>query len=142
MINTLDQFYVFLGAVYGGIIIGIWYDLLRLVRMTAKPRSWFNAVCDLLFWAGAALLFFLVMLDVDNAEFRVYTLAGAAIGFVLYMLGPSKLILRGFGPVARACGERGRKMISGIKAKRAMRKAERRARRDADGPGTDEDGEA
>jgi len=131
MTNTLNQFYVFLGAVYGGIIIGIWYDVLRLVRIMTVPRPFWCAVCDLVFWIGAAVLFFMVMLDVDNGDLRVYTLLGAAVGFALYIIAPSRLIMKGFSPLARGGGEYLRRVRENARVKRAQRKAEREAMREA-----------
>lgn len=131
MINTLDQFYVFLGAVYGGIIIGIWYDALRLFRILMQSKAWLNAFCDILFWFGAAILYFEIMFDLDNARIRFYPLIGSVIGFVVYLLGPSRIVMRGFSPVIKDAGTRMRDAAGRAKQKRAEKKELRRLQREA-----------
>jgi len=130
MINTLDQFYVFLGAVYGGIIIGIWYDALRLLRILMDSKTWLSAVCDILFWVGAAFLYFVIMFDLDNAQIRIYPMVGSVIGFVVYLLGPSRIVVRGFSPVARGAGVRIRRAAGKAKQKHAEKKALRRLQKE------------
>lgn len=130
MSNTLDQFYVFLGAVYGGIIIGIWYDVLRLFRILTQSKTWLVAICDILFWFGAAILYFEVMFGLDNAQIRFYPILGCVVGFVLYLLGPSRIVMRGFSPIARSAGDCMRRAAAGMKRKRAEKKALRRLQRE------------
>lgn len=131
MINTLDQFYVFLGAVYGGIIIGIWYDALRLFQILMQSKTWLRALCDILFWVGAAFLYFEIMFDLDNAQIRIYPMVGSVIGFVVYLLGPSRIVMRGFSPVARDAGVRIRKAAGKAKQRHAEKKVLRRLQREA-----------
>lgn len=131
MKNTLDQFYVFLGAVYGGIIIGIWYDALRLLRIAINPKTWVCAVFDVLFWAGAAFLYFIIMFDVDNAQIRFYPMVGSVIGFVVYLLGPSRIVMRGFSRVAQDTGVRIRRAAGNARRKHAEKKALKRLEREA-----------
>ena len=137
MANTLDQFYVFLGAVYGGIIIGIWYDALRLFRILTKAKTWLVAVCDILFWFGAAILYFEVMFGLDNAQIRFYPIVGSIVGFAVYMLGPSRIVMRGFSPIARGAGERMRRAAAGIKRKHEEKKALRRLQEEPEDGGVE-----
>ncbi len=131
MINTLDQIYVFLGAVYCGIIVGVWYDLVRLIRIFFEAKKKLCILLDLLFWIGTAALYFFIMLDIDNAQLRFYPFLGSVLGFVVYILGPSKIILKGFVPLVRKGGSKTRSVVKTraqlYKKRRLEKKAEREA---------------
>lgn len=93
-VSTSNQAYVFLATVYGGMILGIVYDISRAFRMIVKPGKWFVAILDLAFWAFATLLSFLMLYRVDSGELRLYTFIGLALGWGLYTLTVRDMIVK------------------------------------------------
>lgn len=94
MLSTANQVYVFLSTVYAGFIIGFIYDCYRMVRRITKPGKWITGILDLLFWFIMGVLSFLVIFYVNNGEVRIYTIAGFAIGWALYALTLSPIIMK------------------------------------------------
>lgn len=99
---TSLQRWVFLYMVYGGIALGFFYDVLRILRRTLHAGAWLNAGFDLVFWVIGAAFVFVVHLWVCQGEVRYYTLLGFATGAVFYMLSMSKLIMAGYEAVRAA----------------------------------------
>ena len=94
MLSTANQAYVFLSTVYAGFFIGFIYDCYRMVRRIMKPGKWITGILDLLFWLIMGVLSFLVIFYVNNGEVRIYTIAGFAIGWALYALTLSPIIMK------------------------------------------------
>jgi spore cortex biosynthesis protein YabQ len=94
MFSTSNQAYVFLATVYAGFIIGFIYDCCRMIRKITKPGIWLTGVMDLLFWIVMGGLSFLVIFYVNDGEVRIYTIAGFAIGWALYVLTLSPYIMK------------------------------------------------
>ncbi|MPW24931.1 hypothetical protein GC105_03905 [Alkalibaculum sp. M08DMB] len=92
--NIYLQLYVFLYTLYGGIIIGIVYDVVDVLISgnIIKRRS----ITDLLFWAVAFTIVIGLLFYVNNITFRSYVLIGFALGWFLYFLTLSKLFRKIF----------------------------------------------
>ncbi|HZJ56706.1 MAG TPA: spore cortex biosynthesis protein YabQ [Clostridia bacterium] len=84
--TTTNQAYIFLATVYGGMLLGIVYDVYRAFRMIIKPGRWFVAVLDLSFWILAVLLSFFMLFKVNGGEIRLFTFIGLGMGWGLYSL--------------------------------------------------------
>ena len=84
MTTTLDQFPAFLGTLYAGIIIGLEYDLFRIMRLPFRS-VFVIAFFDFAFYALAGISY----------AFRLYTLFGAALGIFCEQYFFSALIRRG-----------------------------------------------
>ncbi len=90
LFHTYDQARVFLGMLYAGIAIGVWYDALRLVRGLLDAGKWLTAALDAVFALGAACILIGFMLLANYGELRLYCLLGASCGVMLYAftIGP------------------------------------------------------
>lgn len=75
-------------AVVLGMCAALFYDVLRPFRV--KKRSWrvLTHGLDVLFAAGAMLLFFRLATTVGQGQMRLYMLLGGGAGAVLWWLGP------------------------------------------------------
>ncbi|MEG1548118.1 MAG: spore cortex biosynthesis protein YabQ [Clostridia bacterium] len=91
MSNTLSELPVFLGAVYGGIIIGILFDLFRLLHLPVRAR-WLHTVIDVLFYAASGAAASLMLLRLNGGAPRLYIFIGFAIGIFAYQRTISALI--------------------------------------------------
>lgn len=73
-------FYCFIA----GICITVVYDCLRIFRRVKRHGTFWIAMEDLLFWIGAAIFLFYVLYETNNGVIRWFSVAGAAIGMLVY----------------------------------------------------------
>ncbi len=89
MHNTFNQSYIFMAAVYGGLITGIIYDVYRALRRALNAKKFLTAVFDVLFCACALAVTGFVLYTVNYGQIRAYTFLGFALGFFIYIVGVS-----------------------------------------------------
>lgn len=85
---------VLLLSVGFGSLLGVVYDLFRLVRLAVAERKRGVFLQDLLFFAVAAFLTVLFLLVVNCGSLRLFILFAMAAGFFVYYVTLSRLILR------------------------------------------------
>ena len=76
-------------AFFVGIGFGIYYDILRLFRLTVGLDLFF----DLLFWVICSFVTFSYLLIFNNGEIRWIYLVTILVGFLVYILSFGKLFL-------------------------------------------------
>jgi spore cortex biosynthesis protein YabQ len=89
METTLNQSYIFMATVYGGIITGIVYDVYRMLRRALKAGRAVTAIFDILFTVCTLAIVAGVLYAVNSGEIRAYTFLGFALGFLSYIVGIS-----------------------------------------------------
>ena len=67
-----------------GFILGLCYDLVRVVRVSLSGGKRAVAVFDILYCLFAGLCIFLFCLGVNEGELRFYLVGGTALGFGIY----------------------------------------------------------
>lgn len=82
MSNTLLQPAAFLTMLYGGVIIGIIYDVLRLFRQIGK-HTFICVICDGIFVILATLVTACTLLFATGGIIRPYLIAGLLVGCFL-----------------------------------------------------------
>lgn len=78
-----------------GVGLGLFYDVLRALRVHYRLRRCGTAALDLLFCLGALPAFLLLMLKGTDGRLRGFLFLGLAGGFALYRTTLSCFILRG-----------------------------------------------
>lgn len=68
-----------------GVLLGLYYDLLRPLRLLPLPRP-VGELADLAFWAAAAFLLFACALLLGDGRVRLYMAAGVLAGAAAYFL--------------------------------------------------------
>ncbi|MEZ4358406.1 MAG: spore cortex biosynthesis protein YabQ [Eubacteriales bacterium] len=86
-----SQFYIFLVAVYGGIIAGLAYEFYRILRRIFLSKKITTAIFDTLFAATAVLIFIYVSYITSSGELRFYVVLGYVAGFLMYSLSISRV---------------------------------------------------
>ena len=76
-------------AFFVGIGFGIYYDILRLFRLTVGLDLFF----DLLFWVSCSFVTFSYLLIFNNGEIRWIYLVTILVGFLVYILSFGKRFL-------------------------------------------------
>ncbi|MBU5336311.1 spore cortex biosynthesis protein YabQ [Intestinibacter bartlettii] len=85
---------VFYATIYGGILIGILFDINRSLKNNFKFISKLSFVFDVLFWLIITVIIFIVVNTVSKFQLRYYHFIALAVGFILYYNTISKFILK------------------------------------------------
>ena len=92
MFATINQPYIFMGIIYGGIILGFLYGLFSLLRKAFKNGKAACAVFDTLYFLLALLLILKILYFADDMHIRFYSVFGIATGFFIYYFGLHSLL--------------------------------------------------
>lgn len=83
---------IFLLTIYGGIFLGMVYDVYRCLKKLLKCGRWMVFLFDALFVLTMGGIIAAVLFLANQGELRLYTIVGFAMGFAMYMAGISPLM--------------------------------------------------
>ncbi|MGI6585545.1 MAG: hypothetical protein GX301_01745 [Gracilibacteraceae bacterium] len=78
------QSYVFLYSLYGGIIIGVLYDIYRVIRGIKKSERFITSLWDILFLFSVFMVVIWAIFSSSYGEIRSYVFIGFMVGFYLH----------------------------------------------------------
>lgn len=78
------QSFVFMFTVYGGIIIGILYDVYRVLKGSRRGDRAITSIWDMLFLVAAMLVVLWALFSSNYGNIRAYVFIGFVVGFFLY----------------------------------------------------------
>ncbi len=91
-ISVNDQILTFLYSLVLGVLLCVFYDILRAIRKTGSS-SYFSVLAgDIIFWIVNSFVTFIFLLSRTNGEIRGYVLVSMLLGFIVCRLTFSKLI--------------------------------------------------
>ena len=90
----LQQAYLFLIYLISGILIGILFDIFRILRKSFKTQDFVTYLEDILFWIFTGFFLLFVLFKFSNGEIRLYSLLGLVLGSICYMLTISKFFIK------------------------------------------------
>lgn len=90
--DTAFQWQVFLVMTAAGVLAGVLYDLIWLLRIRLEAGFWLSLTADLLFGAGAAAIYIIFSMQACFGQVRFFQLCAYAVGFALYRGGPHKVL--------------------------------------------------
>lgn len=93
-IYLADQTRSFLYSCGLGAMLGVFYDLFRILRIAFPTRRWAVFVQDVIYWAACALLSYLFLLTQSDGVVRVFLLVGELLGATLYRYTLGRLVMR------------------------------------------------
>ncbi len=93
MVTIASQVYVFLGCIFGGLIVGLLFDVFRLSRRFFNTRDIITYIQDIIFWILVGIIVLLTIFYSNNGQIRGYVFLGIVLGTVFYFLLFSKLII-------------------------------------------------
>ena len=96
ILSMSGQAWLFLSTVVVGAAIGLFYDVFRILRKTARHTGIVVQLEDLIFWVTATGLTFYYMLHRNYGEIRLFSLVGVAIGVILYFATVSRWVVAVF----------------------------------------------
>lgn len=94
MVADFSQGYLFLIFILVGIIIGVLFDVFRILRKTFKTSDFVTYIQDILFWILSGILLIYSIFVFNNGELRAYIFLSIAIGIITYMLTISKYFIK------------------------------------------------
>lgn len=100
-LSFAEQSTAFLCAVVPGVILGVLYGVVRLLRVLFDFSNAVTFISDVLFMLAASVLTFLYSLAFLSGYVRLYFLPAILFGFLLYRLTLGKLLCRMYTPVIR-----------------------------------------
>ena len=92
MILFTQNIQVFLATIYGGILIGLLFDIHRCIKGNFKIIDSLSIIFDILFWAITTCLVFITINIVEYFDLRYYHFIALFFGFILYYNTISKPI--------------------------------------------------
>ena len=87
-----DLFY-FYGTIYGGLLIGLLFDINRAMKLNFKIIKNTSLIFDILFWLVSTIVIFITINKIEFFELRYYHFIALLIGFLLYYIIISKFVL-------------------------------------------------
>lgn len=93
VISSKHELFVFFGSVLGGIILGMIFDVFKVVKPSDKANFIVTGICDLLLWCVITVAIFSIIFITNNAAVRWYEFAGMILGTVFYFMTLSRIFL-------------------------------------------------
>lgn len=75
-----------------GFIMGIFYDVFRIIRLCISSKKFVIVIFDLLYCILFCFSFFIFLLTVNEGQFRFYLLLGTGVGFSVYYFSLGAII--------------------------------------------------
>ncbi|MGL5716054.1 MAG: spore cortex biosynthesis protein YabQ [Paraclostridium sp.] len=94
MLPFTEDIGIFFATIYGGISIGILFDLYRACKTNLNVIKIFSTLYDILFWIVVTILIFIVVNVVESFDLRYYHFMAIFIGFLIYYKTISKFVLK------------------------------------------------
>ncbi len=93
-INIYHQLFNFFAFIITGIIIGILFDIFRIIRKSFKTPDFVTYIEDIIFWILAGFILLFTIFTFNNGEIRVYIFFSLILGLLVYMLTLSKYFIK------------------------------------------------
>ena len=93
-LNTISaDAYLFLIFVLVGVLIGLLFDIFRVLRKTFKTTDIITYIEDILFWILTGFLILYTIFRFNNGEIRGFIFLGTILGTIVYLLLFSKVFI-------------------------------------------------
>lgn len=89
-----NQAYIFLIFILNGFLIGLLFDIFRILRKSFKTKDIITYCQDILFWLISGGIILYSIFKFNNGEIRGFIFIGIAIGVLIYMLLFSKIFIK------------------------------------------------
>ena len=89
--NQLVTFFIY---IVSGIIIGLFFDVFRILRKSIKTSNTFTYIEDFIFWVIVGIFLIWEIFNISYGELRSYIFIGLIIGIIFYMFSFSKYFIK------------------------------------------------
>ena len=80
--------------IFTGIIIGILFDIFRIIRRSFKTPDILTYIEDVIFWLLTGVILLFTIFKFNNGEIRIYLFIGLIIGLIIYLLTISRYFIK------------------------------------------------
>ena len=94
MIPFTEDIGVFFATIYGGISIGILFDIYRACKYNFNVIKAFSILYDVVFWIIVTSLVFITINVVESFDLRYYHFIALFIGFIIYYKTLSRFVFK------------------------------------------------
>ncbi|KMT22045.1 spore cortex biosynthesis protein YabQ [Clostridium cylindrosporum] len=92
MILSIEtQLGYFFSTIIAGVLVGVMFDIYRIIRGISPPNKIMAAFSDILFWILQSIVVFVFLMATNNGELRYYTFVGIIVGLLFYFKFISKI---------------------------------------------------
>lgn len=88
-----NQAYIFFIFILNGFLIGILFDIFRILRKSFKTKDFVTIAQDIIFWILTSFIILYSIFKFNNGELRGFIFLGILIGAIIYLLLFSKLFI-------------------------------------------------
>lgn len=92
-LNIYNQLFNLLIFIITGIIIGVLFDIFRIIRKSFKTPDVITYIEDVLFWVLTGIILLFTIFTFNSGEIRIYIFIGLAFGLIIYLLTLSKYFI-------------------------------------------------
>lgn len=89
-----NQVLTFIVFILNGFLIGLLFDIFRVLRKNFKTPDSITYLQDILFWLLSGIMIIFTIIKFNNGEIRMFIFLGIFLGFSVYMLLFSKLFIK------------------------------------------------
>lgn len=89
-----NQAYLFVIYFICGIIIGIFFDLFRILRKSFKTSDFITYIEDIIFGILTGIFLIFMLFIFNNGQLRFYIFLAIILGLIIYMLTISKYFIK------------------------------------------------
>lgn len=89
-----NQTYLFIIFILNGFLIGILFDIFRILRKSFKTSDFLTSIEDIIFWILTAFIILYSVFKFNNGRLRAFLFVGIAFGVLIYMLAFSKAFIK------------------------------------------------
>lgn len=86
----MKELYILLAFFIIGILIGVVFDIFRVLRKTFKTANLITYIEDFLFWILTGFLIIYGCINIASGEVRLYMILMIIIGVIIYFISISK----------------------------------------------------
>lgn len=94
METIITQLYSLFIYIISGFIIGILFDIFRILRKSFNTPDFITYLEDIIFWILTGFILLYILLNFSYGQIRLYNIIGLIIGFILYMILISKTFIK------------------------------------------------
>lgn len=90
----IEQFYLFAIFMINGIIIGLLFDIFRILRKTIKTSDMFTYLEDIIFWILTGIIILYSAFTFNNGQIRLFMFLAIILGCFIYMILLSSKVIK------------------------------------------------
>ena len=88
-----NQAYIFFIFIFNGFLIGLIFDVFRILRKSFKTKDFITYLQDIIFWIISGMIILYSIFKFNNGEIRGYIFIAILLGTILYLILFSKIFI-------------------------------------------------